>query len=142
LHDKHLSGFFTAFLGIYDPVSRRLTYANAGHPPPLLRRAKDHSVTALDAVLSYPLGIDATESFHEATIELKQYDSLLLYTDGITEVRNAAGEFLSQARLMQVQSSGGNTPSELIQRLRAAVHAHQQGRAAPDDQTLVAVRVL
>jgi sigma-B regulation protein RsbU (phosphoserine phosphatase) len=142
LHDKNLGGFFTAFLGIYDPCSRRLTYANAGHPPPLLRHAADGSVTALDSVLSYPLGIDATETFHQATIELMEDDSLLLYTDGITDVRNAAGEFLTQERLMQLQAEGRNTPAELIHHLREVLNAHQQGRAAPDDQTLVVVRVL
>ena len=49
LCDKQLGGFFTAFLGVYEPASRRLTYANAGHPPPLLKRASDGSIRALDA---------------------------------------------------------------------------------------------
>lgn len=142
LHDKQLGGFFTAFLGIYDPSSRRLTYANAGHPAPLLRRTADGAVTALDAVLSYPLGIDAAETFHEATIELNQHDSLLLYTDGITEVRDAAEEFLSQHQLIRVLGDGSNAPAEVVERLRRAVVAHQQCKKAPDDQTLVAARVL
>ena len=142
LHDKHLGGFFTAFLGIYDPGSRRLTYANAGHPAPLLRHASDGSITALDAVLSYPLGIDAAEGFHESTIQLKQNDNLLLYTDGITDVRDVRGEFLSQDRLTHVLADGGNAPAEVVHRLRAVVNEHQHGEAALDDQTLVAVRVL
>ena len=50
LCSSRISGLVTAFLGIYEPASRRLTYARAGHPPPLLRRAADGSILALDAV--------------------------------------------------------------------------------------------
>ena len=97
LCDKHLGGFFTAFLGVYEPASRRLTYANAGHPPPLLKRASDGSIRALDAVGSYPLGIDDAEKFEEAAVTLERGDSVLLYTDGITEVRDAHGELFEGA---------------------------------------------
>jgi sigma-B regulation protein RsbU (phosphoserine phosphatase) len=140
---KRIGGFFTAFLGVYEPASRRLTYANAGHPPPLLRRAEDGTVLALDGVRSYPLGIDENEAFDERTVELFRGDAVVLYTDGITEIRNSAGEMFSQARLMRAFGEGGNRPEELIQRLRAAARAHQaNGRAAADDQTLVAARAL
>jgi len=69
-------------LGIYESASRRLTYASAGHPPPLLRRAADRSISALDAVGSCPLGIDDSETFQEASVQLERDDTLLLYTDG------------------------------------------------------------
>ena len=84
---KRIDGFVTAFLGIYEPASRRLVYAKAGHPPPLLRRAADGSIGALDAVGSCPLGIDGSETFQEAAVQLERDDALLLYTDGITECR-------------------------------------------------------
>ena len=66
LCSSRIGGLVTAFLGIYEPASRRLTYARAGHPPPLLRRAADGAVRALDAVGSYPLGIDESETFHRS----------------------------------------------------------------------------
>jgi sigma-B regulation protein RsbU (phosphoserine phosphatase) len=142
LCDKQIGGFFTAFLGVYEPVSRRLTYANAGHPPPLLKRAAGGSVRALDAVGSYPLGIVEAEKFEEAAVTLEAGDSVLLYTDGITEARDASGDLFSQKRLTLAFGNAGGRPAEVIDRLRAAVHAHQHGQPAPDDQTLVLARVL
>ena len=143
LCDKQLGGFFTAFLGIYEPASRRLTYANAGHPPPLLKRAPDGPIRALDNVGSYPLGIDDAEKFEEATVALERGDSLLLYTDGITEAGNATGHQFSQERLTRAFGNcGGDGPAEVIDRLRTAVRAHQQGQPVLDDQTLVLARAL
>jgi sigma-B regulation protein RsbU (phosphoserine phosphatase) len=142
LCSSRISGLVTAFLGIYDPASKRLTYARAGHPPPLLRRAADGAISALDGVGSYPLGVDESETFQEASVELERGDTLLLYTDGITEAQGTAEDLFGVDRLTRVFRDGGNLPAELIDRLRKAVRAHEQGEAAGDDQTLVAARVL
>jgi sigma-B regulation protein RsbU (phosphoserine phosphatase) len=138
---KNIGGFFTAFLGIYESATRRFTYAIAGHPPPLLKRASDGAVSTLDAVVSYPLGIDASETFNEATVQLESGDTVLLYTDGITEARGADGDFFGMDRLTRAFRDAGDGPAALIARLRDAVRAHEQGQCAKDDQTLVAARV-
>ena len=142
LCSKSLGGFVTAFLGIYEPEQRQLTYTNAGHPPPLLRRSSDGSIRTLDEVGSYPLGIDDSENFQEATVHLKPGDTVLLDTDGITEARDTNGDQFDPDRLMHVFRDSGDRPAELIDRLRQAVRVHEQGQAARDDQTLVAARVL
>jgi sigma-B regulation protein RsbU (phosphoserine phosphatase) len=142
LCDKQIGGFFTAFLGVFEPASRRLTYANAGHPPPLLKRAGGGSVRALVGALSYPLGIDDAEKFGEAAVTLEPGDNVLLYTDGITEARDPSGDEFSPERLTRAFGSAGGGPAEVIDRVRAAVHAHQHGQPAPDDQTLVLARAL
>jgi phosphoserine phosphatase RsbU/P len=139
---KRLDSLFTAFLGIYEPLSRRLTYANAGHPPPLLRRWSDAAICPLDAVGTFPLGIDASDIYKEATVQLEPGDTVLLYTDGITEARNAEGDLFEPERLTHTFGNGGNRPAEMIQRLREAVRTHEHGRTPADDQTLVAARVL
>jgi sigma-B regulation protein RsbU (phosphoserine phosphatase) len=152
LCNKRIGGFFTAFLGIYESTSRRFTYANAGHPAPLLRRSisgessppstSSSSLQSLDSVLSYPLGIDDTECFSEATVQLERGDTLLLYTDGITEARRAQEDLFGLERLERIVRESYDGPADLIDRLRAAVRAHQQWKPASDDQTLVAARVL
>ena len=143
LCDKQIGGFFTGFLALYEPTSRRLNYANAGHPPPVVMRASDGSVEALDEVVSYPLGIDDTETLKEANVQLERGDTVLLYTDGITEARNTEDELFEQERLRRVVLEAcGRGPAHLIERLRAAVCEHRKGRAADDDQTLVAALVL
>ena len=121
LCSSRIGGLVTAFLGIYEPASRRLTYASAGHPPPLLRRTADGTISALDGVGSYPLGIDASETFQEASVELVRGDILLLYTDGITDARRTAADLFGVDRLTRVLRDGGDRPAELIDRLREAV---------------------
>jgi sigma-B regulation protein RsbU (phosphoserine phosphatase) len=139
---KNIGGFVTAFLGIYKPSSRRLTYANAGHPPPLLKRSSDATICLLDAVVSYPLGIDESETFKEAILQLEPGDTLLLYTDGITEARSPQRDLFDRDRLKRAFRAGGGRPAELVELLRKTVRAHEQGQTPEDDQTLVAARAV
>jgi len=99
-------------------------------------------ISALDGVGSYPLGIDESETFQEASVQLEGGDTLLLYTDGITEAQGTEGNLFGIDWLTRIFRDGGNCPAELIDRLRAAVRAHEHGEADGDDRTLVAARVL
>ena len=114
LCSKRIGGLVTAFLGIYEPASRRLTYASAGHPPPLLRHAADGAICALDAVGSYPLGIDESETFQEGSVQFERGDTLLLYTDGITKARGKAEDLFGGGRLTRMLRDGNDRPAELI----------------------------
>jgi sigma-B regulation protein RsbU (phosphoserine phosphatase) len=134
--------FVTAFGAVYDPASRQLTFARAGHPPPLLVRPLAQQVERLDAFGGYPLGIDAGQTFQEATLQLRAGDALLLYTDGIQEAQNPSGvEFGIDGIEAAVRCSRG-TPQQLVAVVRHAVLAHAHGRPATDDQTLVAISVV
>jgi len=139
---KRLGGFVTGFLGIYEPGTRRFTYSNAGHPPPLLKRASHDPIFVLDEVGSYPLGIDDAETFEEATVQLEPGDAILLYTDGITEARSTNNDQFDRNRLMLAFREAGDRPAGLIDHLCQAVRAHEHGQMPRDDQTLVAARVL
>jgi sigma-B regulation protein RsbU (phosphoserine phosphatase) len=75
--------FTTALLAEYEPATRRLLYVNAGHNPPILRRANG-ATEKLEAG-GLPLGIDAGAVYATAAIELKPGDALILYTDGVVE---------------------------------------------------------
>jgi sigma-B regulation protein RsbU (phosphoserine phosphatase) len=142
LYRRGIGGFVTAFLGVYEPGRRRLVYAIAGHPPPLLRSSIDGSVRALDEVGSYPLGIDDNEAFEEAAVQFNRDDTVLLYTDGVTEARGPAGDLFGMDRLARALRVGPDRPSELIDQIRHALRSHEDGTAARDDRTLVAARVL
>ena len=76
----------TCLCGIFDPATGLLRFANAGHPPPLIRRA-DGTVERVTDGLSHPLGVTMTHRHVEASITLGQGDALLLYTDGLVERR-------------------------------------------------------
>jgi sigma-B regulation protein RsbU (phosphoserine phosphatase) len=136
---KQIHGFVTAFVGVYEPSMQRLTYACAGHPPPLVRYSTAGSVCRLDAVASYPLGIDPGNTFTEAAVRLCAGDTILLYTDGITEARNMGNDMFSEARLERAMSRCHERPPGLIAHLEKQVEIYREGRRPNDDQTLVAI---
>jgi anti-sigma regulatory factor (Ser/Thr protein kinase) len=82
LKTEHPDTFVTAFVGVFDPVTRTLTYASAGHPPPLLREGNG-TVTSL-AAGALPLGL-RVRGETAATIALPESAFLALYTDGLIE---------------------------------------------------------
>jgi sigma-B regulation protein RsbU (phosphoserine phosphatase) len=137
---KQIGGFVTAFLGIYEPATRHLVYACAGHPPPLMKASNSDVVWPLRGAASFPLGIDPNESFAEAAAYVLKGDTILLYTDGFTEARSARGDFLSIEPLEQVLRQSTGQPGDLIERACELVRLHEHDRALTDDQTLVVIR--
>ena len=133
--------FVTAFYGIYDPPTRSLVYASAGHNPPRLRRGGTRDVRALDREGSLPLGIDPDVVYADARETLSAGDVVLLYTDGITEARGPAGELFGQDRLDQVLKDCDEGAGALVACMLAAVGRFTDGRAAGDDRTLLAIKV-
>jgi sigma-B regulation protein RsbU (phosphoserine phosphatase) len=83
------------FVGLLEPRSGSLAYANAGHEPPMLKRA-DGDEQAL-AVTGPILGVGLDARYEEKAVALGPKDTLLLMTDGVTEARNKHGEFLGSA---------------------------------------------
>ena len=132
-------GFVTAFLGIYEVGTRRLSYACAGHPPPFLKAGSNGIVSRMDAVTNYPIGIDTGEILQEAEIYIFPGDTVLLYTDGVTENRNCAGEMFSELRLRTIVGKTDNGPAELVHHIERTLAAFRQGRQRHDDQTVVAI---
>jgi len=95
--------FTTAILAQYDPGSGRLEYVNAGHNPPVLRRA-DGSLEKLEAG-GLPLGIQSTAVYENAAVELRSGDVVIFYTDGVVEAFNAAGEEFGNPRWFETVRS-------------------------------------
>ena len=137
---KKLGGFVTAFVGIYEPATRKMVYASAGHPPPLVKSGSNGGMSMLDEVASYPLGIDKENRFREGTVQLHPGDTVVMYTDGITEARNPEHEMFELDRLQCAIKSAQDGPEKLIGQLHKAVCEFQRGRSQIDDQTMVAVR--
>ena len=88
--------FTTAVLGEYHLATRRLSYVNAGHNAPILRRANG-SMEILD-IGGLPLGIKTSATFETATLELRPGDALILFTDGVVEAFNGSGEEFGNER--------------------------------------------
>jgi hypothetical protein len=134
--------FVTAVLASLDTTTGALQYVLAGHPPPLLVR-RGRAVKELGHPPRTPLGLRQPSADRSSVgrEQLEPGDRLLLYSDGITEARDADGEFFGEDRLVdftrRAELAGLPAP-ETLRRLTAAVLAHQGGRLQ-DDATLLLV---
>jgi sigma-B regulation protein RsbU (phosphoserine phosphatase) len=128
--------FVTVFYGVFDPASGVLRYANGGHNPPYLRRA-DGSVTTLDGAGGIVLGALPGAEYPAHSFTLEPRERLVLYTDGVTEACNAAGEEYGAARLTrEIEAHGAAAPDVIVERLCASVTAFVGTVAQADDITL------
>jgi phosphoserine phosphatase RsbU/P len=95
--------FTTAVIAEFDPAARQLSYVNAGHNSPVLRRANG-AIERLESS-SLPLGIEGSARFPATQIDLQPNDTLILFTDGVVEAFNAANEEFSDPRWINVIGS-------------------------------------
>jgi serine phosphatase RsbU (regulator of sigma subunit) len=135
-----------------DPAEGRLTVYNCGHPPPLvLSPGADgpagHGAPQVSAVdvpaPALPLRLMSLggTSGAERTVPLQRGDALLLYTDGVTEARDARGEFYPlEERVAELAARAGGADGGLLDRLRDDLVRHV-GAPLDDDAALLLVRV-
>lgn len=134
------SKFVSLFYGILDPREGTVTFASAGHLPPLLLGARDTAPRPLEAP-GLLLGVQAGTTYMTAETRIGPGDLLLLFTDGITEARNARGELFGEQQVSRLLRSLRDAPvDEVADRMMEAVAAWS-GNGPADDQTVVAVRL-
>jgi len=129
------SSYATLFFGDYNDATRCLRYVNCGHNPPLLFRGngKIERLTATATVL----GLFSDWECATSEVALTTGDTLVIYTDGITEALDRAGEEFGEARLVEVIRSHPHLPPrQLLAAVHAAVQQVSTGIQA-DDLTLV-----
>lgn len=125
--------FVTVFLAVLDPKKQTLQYANAGHNPPLVRRASGamESLTTTGAVL----GVFNDLQLGETTIALGTGDTVVLYTDGVTEAWHTRNEFYGNKRLTSAIATAPGKAGELLAHLEADLNAFVEGTPQQDDVT-------
>jgi len=131
--------FVTLFYGVLDVKNRRLTYCNAGHPPPLLLR--DGKITELEGH-NLVLGIDPAEPYEQVVQELNSGDVLLLYTDGLTDAMNFQHERYGKQRLYQAFLEDGASAEIIAQRILWDMRRYVGLTQRTDDVTLIVARIL
>ena len=112
--------FVTVLYSIYNPETGRLTYSNGGHDAPMLVRS-DGSSELLSLTGGVALGIAPDIKYPSHTVQLEPGDTILLYTDGITEAMNADGEQFGVPRMHEVFAS--NPPENSQQAAEAMFEA-------------------
>jgi len=153
LNDSFLAGangvqYATAFVLGHYVQSGEMVFTNAGHVPPLWYRAAErkwlmisHSTPYATDVADLPLGIIAGTSYTQTAIQLSPGDLLVLYTDGLSESRDAAGHQLGSDQLASLAST---VPVELPDRageaLLSCVEMFRSPVPADDDETMIVLR--
>ncbi len=133
--------FVTMTFGILELSSRRCSLVRAGHELPLMWDGAG-SLLPLPQVTGQLLGLFNQPVLELQTFALPQGSTLLLYTDGVTEARNARGEFLGEQRLESLAPGlRGETAQGLCDRLLQAVLDFSGSAAQADDITLLAVKI-
>jgi sigma-B regulation protein RsbU (phosphoserine phosphatase) len=131
--------FTTAFLAEYEPVTRTLTYVNAGHNAPVLRR-QSGAMEKLDKG-GIPLGILETATYDAGVVVLQTGDWLVIFTDGVVEAENNLTEEYGEPRLMfVVQSGAALSPNQLLQNIMTDLDRFVAGAPQHDDVTCMLVK--
>ncbi|MGC2401448.1 MAG: SpoIIE family protein phosphatase [Acidobacteriaceae bacterium] len=134
--------FVTMFYARFDQARKTLHYANGGHNPPLLVRPKTGQALQLEEGGPI-LGILKDAEYTNTLVILDPGDILTLFTDGMIEQENEAGEQFSLTRLQDVVTSKETQPAAaLVASIAEAVSAFAGKKAQEDDQTVVVVKVL
>lgn len=137
--------FVTAFFGVFDPATARLNYASAGHNPPRFYSAATHSIRGIEDGAGLPLGIAEDLDVLSEDLQLLPGDSIVLYTDGITEAfgsdaRPGNLDMFGEKRLDNAILASDGRPDTIIENIHRSLFAHTGARTRADDQTLVALQ--
>ncbi len=146
MNDMKRGMFVTIFYVILDSHTRTISYASAGHNPMILYRSKTEKSYYLNP-RGFPIGINLPDpslfrsSIVSDTLQLREGDVLLIYTDGVTEAMNPHRDKFSDERFLSViRQNGHQKVDPLVDKIREAITAFTEGYAQNDDITLVAIR--
>jgi phosphoserine phosphatase RsbU/P len=132
--------YATMFFGLLE-TDGTLEFVRAGHPSPLLLRRG--IVSDLYTSGSFPIGLVEIATFKSARIQLEPGDTLLMFTDGLTEAENKEREFFEEERLKEVFGRQQDLPLSDVQNgILSAVEKFTEGASQSDDVTVVVVRYL
>jgi len=138
LRPEHDNLFATGFVALLD-LDGRASYASAGHPPMLLRRAGG----AIEELTSsgIPIGIFADAGFDRRALRLAPRDALLLYTDGLVETKSRDGELFGLQRLRRLFGAEFELAEELTGSIYREIAERQDLARLEDDVTFLAARI-
>lgn len=147
LVNKHItrlqksSQFVTVLYGILDLETNEFSYARAGHEPPLIVHTNGE-VQRLPHSSGMAIGLWENITLDQRVIKLSDGDTLLLYTDGMTDCRSPLGESFGLDRIKNLFGSFvKNSGQEICDQLLDALLKHQNGSKQDDDVTLVTIQI-
>jgi sigma-B regulation protein RsbU (phosphoserine phosphatase) len=140
IHRAALSSRFTSLFYCEIEKNGTLVYCNAGHNPPLLRRARGFELLDRGGLV---LGPNPAAQYERGHVSLRRGDMLVLYTDGLVERVNRQGRGFGMIRLRRlVRELEGAGAREAVDAIFEASDRHAAGAPQRDDMTVVVVRKL
>jgi phosphoserine phosphatase RsbU/P len=133
--------FATLFFGVLDPVTGRVAYINCGHNPPMLLRSDGMSQSTLEHT-GPAVGVVPDCVFALGHTRLAPGDTLLVYTDGVTEARSPTGEFFGEERLLQAARLPGISGKTISDNVERTLYSHIGDAAQFDDITMMTIHRL
>jgi sigma-B regulation protein RsbU (phosphoserine phosphatase) len=137
-HHRESRMFATLFFGLLDPDTGELIYVNGGHPSPVLVRQSGEQ-EFLDPT-GPAVGLADISRFSMGSAWLHHGDTVLAYTDGATEVRDARGEMFGEERLLALLQAPISNATSLMQLIDASARTHLGHDSLPDDITMLAIK--
>lgn len=129
--------FITLFYLQYNTCTKQLAFANAGHPPPILLKQTEMQCNELDAD-GLILGVRKNVQFEEKSIKMNKGDLILLYTDGLTEAENPAGDFFGIEPVCEILHKHAiHSPQSIIEIIIKQLKQFCQSESFKDDVTLM-----
>ncbi|MBN1404689.1 MAG: SpoIIE family protein phosphatase, partial [Opitutales bacterium] len=138
--DNESCMFITAFCAILNLHTGQLTFANAGHNPPIIV-SKDGTTRFIQRKPGPALGVMPAVRYVNKDMTLENDDMLLLYTDGVTEAMNDKSELFGEERMARIASDNAKASAQkLIKAMVDSISTHAHGVEQSDDITMLAVR--
>jgi phosphoserine phosphatase RsbU/P len=131
--------FVTLLTAILDPASHVVTLVNAGHPPPLIYHRATRTVEEAISteVAGLPFGVIDRFEYPSCQVSLEPGDSILAFTDGVTEAMNAEDRQLEAKGVYAALQGGTYSPRQLAEQVVRAIKQFAGGRSQNDDIALV-----
>ena len=136
--DSSVGEFVTLFYGVLDSRNKRLTYCNAGHPAGLLLRAGKIIELGSNNMV---LGVNKDEKYTQSVQQLQSGDTLLLYTDGLTDAMNFQQQTFGRQRVIEAFTAGGDTAQAVVDNVLWSMRRFSGLSKRTDDVTMIGVKV-
>ena len=134
--------FITLVMIVLEPGKKTCTLANAGHLPPVLLKDNGPGHAIEGDFSGLPLGVGGEFEYESTEVELTKGDCLLLYTDGISETENSAGELFGRERLLNLNVAEERTAESYVNATLADTNKFGEGQPQRDDRCVVAIKYL
>ena len=132
--------FVTIFYGVLNTRTGEVQFSFGGHNPPFVKR-KEGEVERLNQEAGFLLGMVDDMEYDVHKIMLRPGDTMLLYTDGVTEAMNGGGELFEESRLIgSLQRSNGSPLNEMLQEIQGDLLKFSAGTPQSDDITMLALQ--